>query len=483
MVSLWQTLSYWGINPTYSSKEKRTILLSNRVCLLIAIFAAFLTVVSYSFFGLINSTKLGFSFTLLFLTPLLLNKLGHTDASRILLAIFLSIGSLVISVMDKFNYRILEEMQYFEFRLTLLTATIIPFILFDLIERKLWISALAINLICILLYDPIHEFFGVGYYQLGFSGPNYYFINFIVAATYLIIAASTYFLKYSFEKSEQENVDLINQLSTKQEELLLATSLVEKHRAELEQENLQLNSSLLQSNATLTEMNQELISHNNNLQQFSYTISHNLRGPVASLQGLFSLLNQKELGESNKELFQHFNNSIKALDGTIKDLSHIIELKNDVSSVRDKVSLPAELNQIKTLLQREIIEQEVTITHSFGVTEFESVKPMVHSILYNLISNAIKYRSYERPLVITLRSQKIGKQIQLEVQDNGLGIDLVQFKDKLFGLYKRFHTHTEGKGLGLFLVKLQVESLGGNIKVSSKPGVGSTFIILFEPGA
>ncbi|GCC49908.1 hypothetical protein SanaruYs_01220 [Chryseotalea sanaruensis] len=423
----------------------------------------------------------GFAFTLLFLTPLLLNKIGHTDASRILLAIFLSIGSLVISVLDKFNYRILEEMQYFEFRLTLLTATIIPFILFDLSERKLWISALIINLLCILLYDPIHEFFGVGYYNLGFEGPNYYFINFIVAATYLIIAASTYFLKYSFEKSEQENVDLINQLSGKQEELMLATSLVEKHRAQLEKENIQLNSSLLQSNATLTEMNHELISHNNNLQQFSYTISHNLRGPVASLQGLFSLLNPKELGENNKELFAHFNNSIKALDGTIKDLSHIIELKNDVSSVRDKVSLLAELTQIKTLLQREIIEQEVTITHEFGLSEFESVKPMVHSILYNLISNAIKYRSYERPLVITLRSQRIGKQIQIEVQDNGLGIDLVQYKDKLFGLYKRFHTHTEGKGLGLFLVKLQAESLGGSIKVSSKPGVGSTFTILLEP--
>lgn len=480
MVSLWQTLSYWGIQSHNSSKEKRNILLSNRVCILIAIFTSFLTIVSFSFFGPINTTITGFAFTLLFLTPLLLNKLGHTDASRISLAIFLSIGSLAISVVDKFNYHILEEMQYFEFRLTLLTATILPFILFDLNERKLWVSALFINLLCILMYDPVHEYFGVGYYNLGFEGPNYYFINFIVAATYLIIAASTYFLKYSFEKSEQENVDLINQLSSKQEELLLATSLVEKHRAQLEKENIKLNSSLLQSNAALTEMNHELISHNNNLQQFSYTISHNLRGPVASLQGLFSLLNQKELGESNKELFTHFNNSIKALDSTIKDLSHIIELKNDVSSVRDKVSLAAELNQIKTLLQREIIEQEVTITHEFGVSEFESVKPMVHSILYNLISNAIKYRSYERPLIITLRSQRIGNQIQLEVQDNGLGIDLVQYKEKLFGLYKRFHTHTEGKGLGLFLVKLQVESLGGNIKVSSKPGVGSTFTILLE---
>lgn len=480
MVSLWQTLSYWGIEPFHSSKEKRTIILSNRVCLLIALFTIFLTVVSFSFFGLIISTKIGFVFAFLFLTPVALNKLGYTNASRILLATFLSIGSIFISVADKFNYRLLEEMQYFEFRLTLLTATVIPFILFDLNERKLWISALSINLLCILLYDPIHELAGVGYYDLGFTGPNYYFVNFIVAATYLIIAVSTFFLKYSFEKSEKENVELINQLSAKQEELLIATGLVEKHRSQLEVENKQLNSSLLQSNATLTEMNHELISHNNNLQQFSYTISHNLRGPVASLQGLFNLLNQKELGEGNRELFTHFNSSIKALDSTIKDLSHIIELKNDVSSVRDKVSLLAELKQIKSLLQREIIEQSVTITHEFNVDEFESVKPMVHSIMYNLISNAVKYRSYERPLVITLRSQRVGNQIQIEVQDNGLGIDLNRFKDKLFGLYKRFHTHTEGKGLGLFLVKLQAESLGGSVNIQSKPGIGTTFTVMLN---
>ncbi|NBW39156.1 MAG: hypothetical protein EBR30_29885, partial [Cytophagia bacterium] len=143
-------------------------------------FTAFLTTVSFSFFGLIISTKLGFVFTLFFLVPLLLNKLSYTNASRILLATFLSIGSVIISVADKFNYRILEEMQYFEFRLTLLTATVIPFILFDLDERKLWISALIVNLLCILLYDPIHEMAGVGYYELGFTGPNYYFVNFIV---------------------------------------------------------------------------------------------------------------------------------------------------------------------------------------------------------------------------------------------------------------------------------------------------------------
>ena len=394
-----------------------------------------------------------------------------------ILAVALSVGSLVISVADKFNYRLLEEMQYFEFRLTLLTTTIIPFILFDLKEIRLWISALLINLLCIILYDPIHEFYGVGYYDLGFQGPNYYFVNFIVGATYLVIAASTYFLKFSFEKSEKENIDLINQLSAKQDELILAKNTIDQQKTLLEAENQSLNSNLLKTNAALTEMNQELISHNNNLQQFSYTVSHNLRGPVASMKGLFSLVKPAELGESNRELYNHFSDSIIALEQTIKDLSYIIELKNDVSSIRETVSLLNELTQIKTLLQREIQEQNVTITHEFGVWEIQSIKAMIHSILYNLISNAIKYRSYERPLIITLRSQRLGNTIQIQVQDNGLGIDLEKHKEKLFGLYKRFHTHTEGKGLGLFLVKLQAEMLGGRVSVQSKQGIGTTFTV------
>jgi anti-sigma regulatory factor (Ser/Thr protein kinase) len=106
-----------------------------------------------------------------------------------------------------------------------------------------------------------------------------------------------------------------------------------------------------------------------------------------------------------------------------------------------------------------------------------SVRPMLNSILYNLISNSIKYRSEERKPVIRIRSSLAGAFIKIEVQDNGLGIDIERFKEKLFGLYKRFHTHVDGKGLGLFLVKLQAESLGGKVEIESTPGYGSTFSI------
>jgi hypothetical protein len=96
-----------------------------------------------------------------------------------------------------------------------------------------------------------------------------------------------------------------------------------------------------------------------------------------------------------------------------------------------------------------------------------------------LISNGIKYRSPQRPLKMKIRTTKGKGTIALEVSDNGLGMNLDQFSRSIFGLYKRFHTHTDGKGLGLYLVKLQIESLGGKIEVASELNVGTTFKVIF----
>lgn len=476
-MSFWQRVSNAGVIESSTRENNRAIVLCNRVSLLLASFILVLGLLSLLSFGLIASTKVAILFSFIILLPIVLNKNGRVDAARIFLSVAISIACIIASILDKFDYRILEDLQFHLFRFLLLSATLFPFILFNLKEYKLWITALAINLLCIVLYDPMHNAMGIGYYQLGLVGPSYYFINFIALAAFAVISSSTYFLKFSFEKSEDENTKLIHQLSFKQKELLYANKVIEDQREMLAKENALLNRNLLQKNEELLATNKELISHNNNLEQFSYTISHNLRGPLASLQGLALIVNQDQLGADNKPLFEHFLKSVNALDTTIRDLGHIIEIRNNVASVKDTINLNTEVQHIKELLQREITNQKVTITTEFKVLEFNTIKAMLHSILYNLISNAIKYRSYERDLIINLRSQMAGNVIQLEVQDNGLGIDLAAHKDKIFGLYKRFHTHTEGKGLGLFLVKLQAETLGGTVHLQSKPGVGTTFTI------
>ena len=114
------------------------------------------------------------------------------------------------------------------------------------------------------------------------------------------------------------------------------------------------------------------------------------------------------------------------------------------------------------------------------INTFSTLKSYIHSIFYNLISNSIKYRQPQIPCLIKIESHLHDKKLQLAFTDNGLGIDLEKQGDQIFGLYKRFHPHLEGKGMGLFMVKAQVEKLGGKISVSSKVNKGTEFKIEFE---
>lgn len=473
-MSFWNTVSHWGTTSGMNAQETRYVILSNRASILVSGFTFCLFLTGLSYFGLIYSIRLALAFSILFLFPLALNKMGFTIASRLIFSIIISIASVVISVVDKFDYFQMEELQYFEFRLTLLSATLFPFILFSIQEKKYWITALIANLACIIFFDPIHQLFDVGYYDLGFTGPSYYFFNFMTVGAFLIIAGSAYFLKSSFEKVERENEQLIVTLSEQKE-------IIEQKREILALENSKLNENLIDKNNQLIKTNQELVQHNNDLQQFSYTISHNLRGPVASLNGLLSLFKEDQVGEHNQELMPHFKNSIASLDHTIKDLGNIIDVRNGLTRLRESIAIKNEIRHILTLLDKEIKEGDIQIDLLVkDETHFVSVKPMVTSILYNLISNAIKYRALDRQPKITIKVSVDGDYAQLSVMDNGLGIDLDRYKDKLFGIYKRFHNHVEGKGLGLFLVKLQAESLGGHVEVSSTPAVGTNFLIFIR---
>ncbi|HNU41858.1 MAG TPA: HAMP domain-containing sensor histidine kinase [Cyclobacteriaceae bacterium] len=477
----WERISQWGTRPSQSVEQRRTVVLTNRISLLITAFSFVLCMLSFTAFGWIYTTQFAFGFTLLFLFPLLLNRLGFNSIARILLSLIISVASIVVSVIDKFDFYQLEEFQYFEFRLTLLTATLVPFYIFNLAEVRYWSIALIFNFLCIVFYDPIHSWFGVGYYQQGFTGPNYYFLNFITLAAFFIIALITFLLKRSYEKSEAANKTLIEELKLKSNELQQANDVIQQQRHQLHEENLTLNQELINKNQQLTETNTELINHNNDLQQFSYTISHNLRGPLASITGLLSLVDESELGPSNQPLLVHLKSSVKALESTIRDLSHIIDSRNRITRLRQSILLPELMDNIITQLARDIEDNQVKIITSFEkAPEFVSVRPMVHSILYNLLSNAIKYRHPDRACVIQVSSTKGLDYIELAVTDNGMGIDLKRFGDKLFNLYRRFHSHIEGKGLGLFLVKQQAEALGGKIEVKSEIDKGSTFTIRFK---
>jgi signal transduction histidine kinase len=222
-----------------------------------------------------------------------------------------------------------------------------------------------------------------------------------------------------------------------------------------------------------------LVKRNKELEQFAYVISHNLRGSVTSLQGLFNIWDpEKRDKNEQKYIYEGIKHSIEKLDEVIKDINFILQVKNNAADLKQLVKFSELVNDIKIGIYTLIKKENASIECDFNQVEsITSIKTYLHSIFYNLILNSIKYRKPGEDPVIQITSRLTDTHIELHFTDNGIGIDLEKYGKKLFGLYKRFNEEVEGKGMGLFLVKTQVEALGGNIDVKSAPGKGCEFII------
>jgi len=227
-----------------------------------------------------------------------------------------------------------------------------------------------------------------------------------------------------------------------------------------------------------------LVEYNHQLEQFAFITAHNLRAPVARILGLGQLLGlAKGNPEDQDQIYPKLINTAKEIDGVIKDLNTILELKKNNESYITNVNLETEILIIKGNLEREIATTQTSIVTDFSqVPTINTVKPYLDSILYNLVSNAIKYRHPDRKPIIEIRTTKNKNEICLSVADNGLGIDTAQSKNKLFTLYSRFHSHVEVKGMGLYLVKTQLTAMGGRIEIESEVGKGTTFNAFFKDG-
>ncbi|NOS56237.1 MAG: hypothetical protein HOP37_08260 [Cyclobacteriaceae bacterium] len=198
-MSLFDTISNIGIAPE-NSIPNRYIKITNRVSLLISAFILMAASGAVLYFGFTPTVLLTLSFVLVPLLALGLNYLGFSNISRVFLSISICLACLVLSLFDKMHFIVIEEAQFYEFRVFMLGASILPFILFSLTEKKLWILSLSFNLSLLLLHDTIHNLFNLGYFQLGLKNPEYPFQNFVFASSFSILVGCTYFLKRSFEK-------------------------------------------------------------------------------------------------------------------------------------------------------------------------------------------------------------------------------------------------------------------------------------------
>jgi signal transduction histidine kinase len=229
------------------------------------------------------------------------------------------------------------------------------------------------------------------------------------------------------------------------------------------------------------KMISDIVQRNSDLEQFSYIVSHNLRAPVANILGLGDLMGQEDYTpEVKNDFLEALLDNVKRLDIVISDPNSILQVKGKMDAKKQTVILNDLVDSIKSSIQNLIEKENVQITTHFEVPVIHTVQSYLQSIYYNLIANSIKYHQPEIPAQIGIRSELEDGSVFITFEDNGLGIDLDKKREQVFGLYNRFHHHVEGKGMGLFLVKTQVELLGGKIAIESEVNRGTKFTITFK---
>ncbi|MBF8962690.1 GAF domain-containing sensor histidine kinase [Pontibacter sp. FD36] len=238
-------------------------------------------------------------------------------------------------------------------------------------------------------------------------------------------------------------------------------------------------------NLELQRKNSMLRDANFDLDSFVFTASHDLKSPVANIEGLISILSdaveKNEMDrEEIKQITAMMKASLKRFSTTIRDLTTIVELdKTGADEQAAALDLYDIMESVKQDLQSLIVESgaeiEAIATDSrltgFSLKNFKS-------ILSNLVSNAIKYRSPDRTPKVIVKLEKSDGKSYLSVQDNGLGIPAKK-QHNVFTMFKRLHDHVEGSGIGLYIVKRMVDRVQGEIKVESELDKGTTFTIVF----
>ncbi len=242
-------------------------------------------------------------------------------------------------------------------------------------------------------------------------------------------------------------------------------------------ENLEVQ--VVKRTAELQETLTALQNRNRDLDQFSHVISHNLRGPVASILGLGRIIDRENPSDPlNFEIFNKLIIAAQNLDTVVNDLSVILEVKGNQELPKEKIEIAQLVKQSEKLLASEIKKSALHINLSGEATFVEGVKVYLESIIYNLLSNAVKYASTNRlpSMNITSVYENNNKNLFISFADNGIGIPTKDY-GKIFQPYKRLNATGGGKGLGLYLVKTQVEAMGGKVSVSGQEGEGTTFTI------
>lgn len=217
---------------------------------------------------------------------------------------------------------------------------------------------------------------------------------------------------------------------------------------------------------------------NERLLNFSYIISHNLRSHTSNIASIVSLIESAENENEKNELMLLLVSVSKLLNETMIHLNEVINIRTNVSLVIEPLNLNEYIANAMKIFSKEILSKEISVINLIPQNLIINYNPAyLDSILYNLISNAIRFSHPERESIIRFEwIVKKNKNI-LQISDNGIGLDLKKYGSKIFGLYKTFTNNKLSRGVGLFMTKNQIEAMGGTITIESEAGQGTTFKI------
>lgn len=233
--------------------------------------------------------------------------------------------------------------------------------------------------------------------------------------------------------------------------------------------------------AEIETLNTKLKDKNQELTDFAYTLSHDLKNPLANILALVDLAHNDP--ERTVVFLDKIGSSAFTINRIIQGLMQIIDVDQEVSEQVETLHFEEVTDQLAQEYATELTAADAKFTTDFAASTIQYVGSYLDSILRNLVSNAIKYRHEKRPLLLNITTHAEHNGVLLSVRDNGIGMDLTRYGDTLFQPFHRLTQQRDGKGIGLHLVKKMIEKNGGNIEVDSTPGEGTAFQCLLRPYA
>ncbi|MCH8523961.1 MAG: PAS domain-containing sensor histidine kinase [Balneolales bacterium] len=237
---------------------------------------------------------------------------------------------------------------------------------------------------------------------------------------------------------------------------------------------------LQRQNLILENLVKMTTQQNNRLLNFAQIVSHNIRSHTSNIMGLLEIIRESSSEQEVNRMLEMLGETGKKLDETLHNLNEVLTITRNANPIKEPVNVGEEIQIVLASFSGTLdtLNAQIILNVPDQLT-IRVVPAYLSNILTNLISNSIKYRSPERKLELRIDVAKTSKGVQLRVVDNGLGLDAAKYRDQLFGMYRTFHGNEDARGLGLFLMKNQVEAMGGTIDLESEPDKGAAFIVNF----